>query len=120
MVDFHTFMISIGIKKSYIKKFINSDNFNKNNDNLTLFYNYLDYLNLDSNDDINTYLEEVEYLKNKVGFRHKYSQLYINSLKGVYNYDTSINWIVRIVESFFSMGKIEEFCNFYSKCNKII
>lgn len=118
---FLDFLFVIGIKKEFITRFNNNISWNSNKNNLfnfRLFLKYyysLNYNNIVINNFNNIDIEINNFIL--FGFYKKYANYYLNSIKNIYHYDLTINWIYRIIESFTSINDFYNICKFINNCN---
>lgn len=116
-LDFLKFLKAIGIKQTYINNFNKNVKWNKNNNNLFNFRLYLIYFDkkeLVNNE--NSINDEVISFR-EFGFIVRYAKYYFNTIEHIYENDTIVNWIYRIIESLMSEVGLNNFCNFVYKCH---
>lgn len=116
------FLQFIGLKDSYIDKFLNSLTNNDlyiNNDSL-LFTKYLifyqNYINDYFLDDKFISLKHEHYLLELIGFKTHIAYYYVSIFKDICLYDSTINWIYRIIESYINFDGYVNLNKFITKC----
>ena len=124
-IDNPRFLKTIGIKKIYIKNFLKAfeERIKNENDKLRIFRLYLTYIHenyiIEENKSI--YIDDEIEAFRCYGFTKKASTHYVKCIDGIYNKDSTINWIYRLVENLIqrnshkSFSKFLEFC--YTKSN---
>ena len=119
------FLLSIGLKECYIQSFLNSltnNDLSIDNDSL-LFTKYLifyqNYINKYFYNHKFYSLKKEHYLLELIGFKTHVAYYYVGIFKDVYLYDSTINWIYRIIESFTSYDGYVNLNKFINKCKNI-
>ena len=119
-IDNPGFLKIIGIKKSYIKNFIKDfENEIKNEkDKIRIFRLYLTYINkiydIEENKSLD-FTDEIEAFR-CYGFTKKASTHYVKCIDNIYNKDSTINWIYRLVENFIQKHSNKSFSKFLEFC----
>ena len=121
-IDNPSFLKIIGIKNIYIKNFLKSyENEIKNEnekDKLRIFRLYLTYINKTYDIPENKSLEisdEIEAFR-YYGFTKKASTHYVKCIDGIYNKDSTINWIYRLIENLIQNHSHKSFSKFLEFC----
>ena len=116
------FLKNIGIKQTYIKKFINTnEKVLENEDNkLKILRLYLGYINTNYNIyDSESLDDEIEVFR-LCGFTKRAGYRYVNCIKHVYKDDSTLNWIYRLVEGMICNNSHINLSNFLKECYKNI
>ena len=116
------FLKSIGIKQTYIKKFINTnEKVLENEDNkLKILRLYLGYVNTNYNIyDSESIDDEIEVFR-LCGFTKCAAYRYVNCIKHVYKDDSTLNWIYRLIEGMICHNSHINLSNFLKECYKNI
>ncbi len=119
-IDNSSFLKIIGIKNTYIKSFLKEyeTEIKNEKDKLRIFRLYLKYINKtydipqNKSLDISDEIESFRYY----GFTKKASTHYVKTIDGIYNKDSTINWIYRLIENLIQKNSHKSFSKFLEFC----
>jgi hypothetical protein len=116
------FLKNIGIKQTYIKDFINTnEKVLENEDNkLKILRLYLGYVNTHYNIYESKSLDDEIEVFRLCGFTKRAGYRYVNCIKHVYKNDSTLNWIYRLIEGMICDNSHINLSNFLKECYKNI
>ena len=119
-VSTNIFLKNIGIKHIYINNFLkyNKEELENENNKLKIFRLYLNYVNTHYNIYESKSLDDEIEVFRLCGFTKRAGYRYVNCIKYIYQNDSTLNWIYRIVESMLNDTSHIHLSNFLKECYK--